>query len=495
VAQQDPREQSPPDQQLARNTLGLAEVVMAGLVQIAPAFSVAFTAALIAGLAGASVPLVFLLAMVGVLATGNSLAQLSRIWPSSGSFVTFISRALDPRVGIAIAIVALLGYVIAFAGIYVFVGSLIATEVFKSDASGVPQIITAFYGILVIVPVVVGVRVGLRAAMLLYAFEVAILIAFTVAILVQGGSDGLSTDAFTFGDSAKGVALGLSLAMLGFLGFEAPVPLAEESENPRRNVPLAVMISILFTGALFVAASYAALSAFPNADAFATDPAPFVTAAEEFISPIAGLVTALLLASVTASYLAANTETARVIFSGAREGLWPRSIAKVHPRFKTPWVAVIVFVVPSVTLGIGATAFTDIGTASGFLASYGALGVILMYGMTNVALIVLWFRERARGVRRPVFTWLVVPLLGVAVMLVPYWATFQPGQPSPYNALPWLFPLLVAVGVVYAIVLQSTRPDLAKQAGSIVMGEYLGSERSDADPVDALDFEREKMPR
>jgi amino acid transporter len=101
VAEQVSWEQSPPDQQLERNTLGLAEVVMAGLVQIAPAFSVAFTAALIAGIAGASVPFVFLLAMVGVLATGNSLAQFSRLWPSSGSFVTFISRALDPRVGVA----------------------------------------------------------------------------------------------------------------------------------------------------------------------------------------------------------------------------------------------------------------------------------------------------------------------------------------------------------------------------------------------------------
>lgn len=497
MAEQGSWQQSPQDQRLERNTLGLPEVVMAGLVQIAPAFSVAFTAALIAGLAGASVPFVFLLAMVGVLATGNSLAQFSRIWPSSGSFVTFISRALDPRVGVAVAIIALLGYMIAFAGIYVFVGNLIATKVFKSDASGLPQVITAFYGILVIVPVVVGVRVGLRAAMLLYAFEVAILLAFTVAILVQGGADGLSTDAFTFGDSIKGVALGLSLAMLGFLGFEAPVPLAEESENPRRNVPLAVMISILFTGTLFVAASYAALSAFPNAKAFATDPAPFVTAAEKFISPIAGLVTALLLASVTASFLAANTETARVIFSGAREGLWPRATGKVHSRYKTPWVAVIVFVVPSVVLGIGATAFTDIGTASGFLASYGALGAILMYAMTNLALIVLWFRERARGVRRPIFTWLVVPFIGVAVMLVPYWATFQPGQPSPYNALPWLFPLLLAIGVVYAVALQVTRPQLARQAGSIVMGEYLGSDPSEADRLEALDFERAgaKAPR
>lgn len=461
-------------ERLERNALGLPEIVMTGLAQMAPAFSVMFTAALIASVAGPSVPLVFLLAMVAIAATGNALAQFSKIWPSSGSFITFISRAVGPRVGLSVAVTALVGYIVAFAGVYLFVGSYIAGEMIKSDARGLPQLMTILFGIFVTVPVILGVRVGIRVAILVYAFEVAILLAFIIAVLVQGGDHGLSGTPFTFsGAGLKGVALGFALAVLAFVGFEAPAPLAEESENPRRNVPLAIMIGIFLTGALYVAGAYAGVMAFSDAETFSGDAAPFTTAAKEFISPIAVLVTWLLLTSVTGSYLGANTETARVIFSGAREGLWSRHLARVHPRFKTPWLAVIAFVAPSVALGVVATAFTDIGTASGFLATFGTLGIIFMYVMTNLALIVLWIRERRARKTRSVVTWLVVPLVGIAAMALPYWSTFQPGQASPYDKLPWLFPLLIIAGILYTIVLQLTKPHLVDRAGTIVMGEYL----------------------
>lgn len=459
---------------LERNALGLSEIVMTGLAQMAPAFSVIFTAALIANVAGSSVPLVFILAMVAIAATGNSLAQFSRVWPSSGSFVTFISRAIGPRVGLSVAVTALVGYIVAFAGVYLFVGSYITGEMIKSDARGLPQIMTILFGVFVTVPVILGVRIGIRVAIIVYAFEVAILLTFIIAVFVQGGDHGLSSTPFTFsGAGLKGVALGFALAVLAFVGFEAPAPLAEESQNPRRNVPLAIMIGIFFTGALYIAGAYAGVTAFSNASAFAGDSAPFTTAAKQFISPIAVLVTWLLLTSVTGSYLGANTETARVIFSGAREGLWSRHLARVHPRFKTPWLAVLAFVAPSVALGVAATAFTDIGTASGFLATYGTLGIIFMYVMTNFALVVFWIRERKAGTTRHVITRLVVPLVGIATMALPYWSTFQPGQASPYDKLPWLFPLLIALGVVYTVVLQMTKPGLVDRAGTIVMGEYL----------------------
>src|SRR5918998_1751689 len=95
---------------LERNALSLFDALMTGLAQMAPAFSILFTA--------------------GIIATGNALAQFSREWPSAGSFVTFIARAIGPRVSLVVAITALLGYIIAFAGVYIFVGDYIVNEVF-----------------------------------------------------------------------------------------------------------------------------------------------------------------------------------------------------------------------------------------------------------------------------------------------------------------------------------------------------------------------------
>ena len=473
---------------LQSGSLGLGEVIMSGLVQVAPASSLMLTTALMAGLAGASVPLVMLIAMVGVAATGNALAQFSRIWPSSGSFITFISRAIDARLGLTVAITALVGYIVTFAGIYLFVGQYIATQILHVNGSTPQTLIALGYGLVLIIPVVVGLQVGIRVAIAMYAFEVAVILAVSIAIIVRGGDHGLSATPFTFGHAGlKGVALAMALAVLAFVGFEAPAPLAEESRNPRRNVPLAIMLGIAISGLLFVLGSYASVSAFPSASAFAGNAAPFTAAAHRFIPPLAHVVTWLFVTSVSASFIIANTETSRVIFNGAREGLWNRRIARIHPRFKTPWVAVLVFVLPSLVIAVASLAVWDLSTAAGFLSTLGTLGIVLMYAMTNAALFVLWFRERRAGRTRHVLTWLALPVLGTAVMILPFWSNFQAGQPSPFNELPLGFAVMLAIGVAYTAVLALVRPDMARNAGSLVMGERVRPESPALGPPEDLD--------
>ncbi len=231
------------------------------------------------------------------------------------------------------------------------------------------------------------------------------------------------------------------------------------------------MMAIVFSGFLFVLGSYAVVEAFPSAPSFASDPAPYTTAAERFIPPLAHVVTALFITSVAASFIVANTQTSRVIYNGAREGVWPQRLAEVHPRFRTPWLASLAFVLPSLALAFVGARVWDIGTASGFLATVGTLGLVLMYGLTNLGLVVLWFRERGHGRSHSPVTWLVVPMVGIAMMVFPFWANFQGGQAAPYDKLPIGFAVLAAVGIAYAVVLRVRRPDVGRNAGSLVMGE------------------------
>ena len=72
--------------------------------------------------AGASAPLIFLISMVGMGATASSLAQFSSVYPSAGSFITYITRAIGTKVAVAVGVITVLGYIIAFGGIYIFVG-------------------------------------------------------------------------------------------------------------------------------------------------------------------------------------------------------------------------------------------------------------------------------------------------------------------------------------------------------------------------------------
>jgi amino acid transporter len=152
--------------------LGLLGVLMPGVAQIAPAFNLFFTTAVMASLAGPSVPLVFLISMVGMLATALSLAQFSSLYPSAGSFVTYIARAFGVQVATAVGVITVLGYMITFAGIYIFAGQYIVANVFKITTTGtgvdwLTVVVTVVYGAIVTVPVIIGLQFGVRVTIVL----------------------------------------------------------------------------------------------------------------------------------------------------------------------------------------------------------------------------------------------------------------------------------------------------------------------------------------
>src|SRR5258708_25779154 len=383
-------------QTLRHGQLGLFGVIMPGVAQVAPAFNLFFTTGLMVSLAGASAPLIFLISMVGLGATASSLAQFSSVYPSAGSFITYITRAIGTRVAVAVGVITVLGYIIAFGGIYIFVGSYIVQNVLSNpDIWGITQIVTIAYGVLLVAPVGGGLKFGVRITVALYVFEVILLLALSLTILAKGGASGLSGTPFTWpGGKSSDVLLAFSLAVLAFGGFEAAAPLAEETRDPLRNVPIAVLGCVLVSGIIYVVGSYALVTAFGvgHASTLASDTNPFHTAAKAFLPFVAPLITWVFLSSVTSSYVAANTQTSRVIFAGARGGLWTRALAGVNPRFKTPAAAAVAFVTPSILIGVVSTAFTTPGTASGFLGTWGILGLIIMYLVANGAPVAGWVK-------------------------------------------------------------------------------------------------------
>jgi len=462
-------------ERLERNQLGTFGIIMPGLAQVAPAFNLFFTTGLMVGLAGASAPLIFLISAVGMAATASSLAQFSAVYPSAGSFITYITRAIGTKVAVAIGVICVLGYIIAFGGIYIFVGSYIVQNVFSNPHIwGITQIVTIIYGALVVAPVVVGLKFGVRVTVALYVFEVILLLVLSLTILAKGGTGGLSGTPFTWpSGKSTSVLLAFSLAVVAYGGFEAAAPLAEETRDPRRNVPIAVLGCVLVSGIIYVIGSYALVTSFGvgHVGTLALDPNPFHTAAEAFLPFVAPLITYVFLSSVTSSYVAANTQTSRVIFAGARGGLLTKALAGVSPRFKTPAAAAIAFVAPSILIGVISTAFTQPATASGFLATWGILGLIIMYLVANVALVVEWVKFRRRGIHKNIWLWVVTPVIGVAVLALPVWGDLKPGQASPYNTLPWLTIGLILAGVAYALVLGAWRPDVLERAPALLEGE------------------------
>ena len=429
---------------------------MPGVAQVAPAFNLFFTTGVMVALAGASAPLIFLISMVGMVATASSLAQFAGVYPSAGSFITYITRSIGTKVAVAIGVITILGYIIAFGGIYIFVGSYIVQNVFGDPHIwGITQLITIVYGALVVAPVVVGLKFGVRITVVLYVFEVLLLLALSVTILVRGGASGLSATPFTWPSGHQATCCSRSAWRCSRSAGSRRRHRSRRRPATRRRRPgrrdrrgrhqrrhLRARLVRAGDGVRRGARGHARRRCQP------------VPHRGEGLHPVRRAAHHLDLPVQRDQFLRGgeHADLARDLRRRPRRPVEQRAGHRQPP-------------VPHAGRGgdrIRRAEHRDRrrrdrvhhpGSASGFLGTYGILGLIIMYLMANVALVVEWARFRARGIRKNIWLWVVVPVIGVAVLAIPVWGDLRPGQASPYNILPWLTLGLIALGVVYALLL------------------------------------------
>jgi amino acid transporter len=458
---------------LKAGEVSLLGAVMTGAAVMAPTASILFGVALVAGVAGSAVPLIFLIAAVGVLATGNTLARFARIWPSAGSFVTFITRVFGSTVGLAVGVAVLLGWLVAYAAVYVFIGDFLAHDFFGGSRGELTtSLLIIGFVALVLIPVVRGVQLSVRVSLIALLVEVALIVVLGFSVLVHGGAHGISLSAFALPDGGlKPIALGFAITVFLFGGFEQPVPMAEETRNPRRNVPLAVILCIVGIGALYVFASWFLVLAFGDGAALAQQADPIHAAAARYAPWLAPLVKWILLSSFIGFGVAANTAVSRIVFNTAREGLLPKQLGALHRRHRTPAVAAFAFGGAGMAIGLGSKLVADSTAAVTLLSTVGSLLIISMYVLVNAALVVWWWRERRASREHGVVAHVVVPVAGIAVLASPYYYNLKPGQPSPLDLVPWGLALLAAVAAGFTALVRRRSPDLLATAGRVIAGE------------------------
>ena len=285
----------------------------------------------------------------------------------------------------------------------------------------------------------------------------------------------INFDSLTFSSVAggwKGIGLGFPLAIYLFIGWENSAMLAEETTNPRRNVPRALITGTLSIGILYMFLAFATETAFHNnATAIGNSSIPFVDA---FKASAAGLLIIAYLAGVTSifsSLIGLTNAQARILFSSAREGLLPQFFGKIHPRHRTPHTAMWTYIVVAllIVLGFGTVYKIDPVTLFGETGTLGTIPVIVTYLLTNLALPVYMLRYHREEFN--LFTHLILPLLGTVCMLFPLWGLVEPGQPYPFNLYPKLALGLLIFSLIYGALLSRSRPDLVHRIGSYVADE------------------------
>jgi amino acid transporter len=469
---------------LNRGALGLVDISASTMANIGPAYSFYFSAILIVTTAGIAAPLTVVAAIIAIALLGNTLSQFSRAQPSTGGFITFVGKTFGGTSAVTTALLAGAGYIIAIASVLCICGGFLSIMLHYYLGWNVPWII---FSLLMtagaVIMMIRGVGVSTKLAGFFFGFELLVLLVLSIATLIKNGGH-LSAAPFNphnFVGGFSGAAAGFPLAVYLFIGWENSAALAEETGNPRRNVPRAVYLSIALMGVLYLLLTYSTVIGFhDNAKALAAAPSgiPLLDLAHSIapwllvIGYLAGLT------STIGVLISAVNSQCRLIFNAGREGLLPRWIGRVHPVRRTPVNAIFTFVVIGFAIILVWALGHWIGGHGGSMvaldfygesATMGTLLILVVYFLSNAAL--PFYYRKFRPAEFHVVKHGVLPVLGLVAIAVPIYYLCKPPQPQPYDWFPFAALGVIIVSVIYASVLVRRDPGLADRVGSIVADE------------------------
>ena len=467
---------------LRRDAIGLREVLFQSITDMAPGAAIAASIPAGVAFAAGSLPLAVVFALIACLFCAWSIGQLAREMPSAGSLATYAARGLHPSIG----------FLVAWG--YVLVGFLIPPLVLlqlgfttagtlAAEISGYPADLWWPWALLGAVIVLAagfyGIRTSARLGTILGVFEIGVFLVLAIFFVFHAGSNN-TLSVFTTKYTPpgfrgiSGVIGGSVYTILAFGGFEGAAPLAEEAKTPRRTIPRAVMLATLLIGALYVFTTYAVDVAYGPAK-FGTFSATEPNSWEGLARSLYGLfwffVFLAIVNSTIANANAGVNVSSRTAYAMGRIGAFPRFLAQVHPRHRSPVMAILTGFVITVAVTLGLGLGYDPVTAFIMVATGLVIVLVAIYIVMNAACIG-YFARPGRGFN--VVSHLVIPLLGIATF-VPAWLTsaglkvfsFVVPLSPPYSYMGPGVAGFMVLGLIYLIYLYRRHPQRVVEVGLV----------------------------
>jgi APA family basic amino acid/polyamine antiporter len=382
-----------------KRQLGLTTVTLSGIGIILGA-GIYVLIGTAAGDAGNAVWLSFLISAVIALCTALSYAELSSMFPRAAAEYDYTTHSFGDTVAFVI------GWLIIFSGMIGAATVALGFGGYLHALAGIPPIAGALL-ILALLSLILfaGIRESAGLAVVFTLIEAGGLIGVIVAGIPYLGTVDYLEMPFGIG----GVLSGAALVFFAFLGFEEMVKFSEETRDPERTVPRALLIALAASTLIYIFVALAAVSTV-GWEALSTSDAPF-----SLVASVAWGVNGAVALSVIALFATANTillmlyATSRITYGMAGSGALPPVFSRVNLARQTPVAAVIVS-------AIGAAIFLFAGDI-GFVAGVTNFTVFVTFIVVNLTVLILRYRDplRPRPFRTPVSIgrMAVFPLIGL----------------------------------------------------------------------------------
>jgi amino acid transporter len=476
------------EQRLAKGALSTLDAVVISVSVLAPGMAMFLNVPGVAAVAGGSTPLAFLLGGIACLALALVVIGFTRRMAAAGYAYTYASRSLGKSAGF------MAGWLYAF-GLICFVPmtmagvAYLATDLLKlSSGWWFPIFLVGM--VLLVVLSIIRIKVTTRVQLVIGVLTVALIVIVDLVVTAKGGAHGNSLQPFSFGHTNKGgfsgVFYGIILGITSYIGFETAADFGEETANPRRAIPIAVLASVGFAILFYLWTTYSLTIGFGDGAKFGSDPSALKTIADKFVGgPVPQLLEIGAMLSAFVVCVGCATAGTRTLFAMGREGVLPSWLGQTHPTFRTPANATLAVAGVSTVLAafVGFVMGQDaLGgqpiTVYYFFATLGTLPVIVVYiGLCLGGAV--FFKQTQRSYN-PLLH-LVVPVVGALLFAAALYGSIYPTPPHPLNYTPYITLIWIILGLVVLSMLRSRKPEAVQRIGSI-----LGEEGGDEDDVDQV---------
>ena len=354
-----------------------------------------------AGLSGNSLWLSFVIASILAIFTGLSYAELSSRFPHAGAEYVYVENSFGKTPAWLVGWLVLLGSIIG--GTAVTIGF----SHYFSAIFGTPIILTSFFVLLMIgIILIAGVKETASVMILFTIIEATGLFLIIAIGIPYFGS-------VNYLEMAKGMG-GLFdasiLIFFGYIGFEGISRLAEETENPKRNIPKAIIYSIVIVTIIYALVGIASVS-IVGWQELSTAKAPLSLIAERVFGEKSFLIlSCIALFSTFNTSLFVLLSGSRMAYGMAEQKALPRMFLSVSKKLKTPWIAIIGIVAASMVF----LYLEDLKT----VANLTNFAVISVFIVVNASVIYFRYKKPVHeGFRIPISIgkFPVIPFFGIVL--------------------------------------------------------------------------------
>jgi amino acid transporter len=442
---------------LRSSSLGFVETIGQSLANISPTMTPSINVVSLVALAGLGSWLIYGISTIALLFVGLNIVVLASRFAAAGSFFVFISRSLGPVAGGF----AGWGLIAAYTG--TAMGVLAGEAIFVQNAFSPWGINVPTWVVYVVSAALVwflaarDIKLSSRLSLGIEAASIVIVGGVLFFAFQQHPERIIDHAQLTLqGTTTKGMAEAMVMGIFSFVGFESAASLGKETRDPLRAIPRAVIWSMVLAGVFFMFVAYAMIVAYNgHVDKLGNDTAPLQTLLTGFGVPmLAPLFYIIASLSAFACVLASINASSRLLFSMGRYQFVHRSMGMVHTTHQTPHYAVAIscnlsLVVVVALLGTGAL------NTFGYTSTFATFGFIVVYFLISLSAPIYLKKQGQLKLAN-----VIIGVLGAVSMIGVFVGSVYPIPDWPYNLLPYLFVIYMAVGLIWLGMLKKRSPQI-----------------------------------